>query len=75
MIHHVFGISTEVLVGWAVVLFVPMIIVTLLLVNWIQNRQLKQGQAAIMWRLGMGKAPRQRRRRGNVVQGPWENSG
>jgi uncharacterized membrane protein len=58
--HQWFGITTETLVGWLIVLFVPGIVVTLLLVIAIQQWQMKRGQAYIAWRLGMGPAPQQR---------------
>jgi hypothetical protein len=59
VIHHLFGISTQTLVGWLFLAFIPAIIVTLLLVIAIQQRQLKQGQDFIAYRLG-APAPRQR---------------
>lgn len=57
MIHHLFGISTTTLLGWMIVLFVPAIIITLLLVIAIQQRQLKQGVNWIGWRVGAPAPP------------------
>jgi uncharacterized membrane protein len=57
--HQWFGITTETLVGWLIVLFVPGVVVTLLLVIAIQQWQMKRGIAWLAWRQG-APAPRQR---------------
>lgn len=71
MFQTLFGIPAEVVFGWVFALAPWGVIAALLLVITVQQWQIKRGQAYIAYHLGYGAAPRQRRRRGNVVEGPW----
>jgi hypothetical protein len=57
--HQWFGITTETLVGWLIVLFVPGVVGTLLRFIAIQQCQMTRGSAWRGWRQG-APAPRQR---------------
>lgn len=63
------GVSTETMIGWAMVLAVPALIVVLLLVVLDRLRQVKRHLAAntrmLMDQQGRGK----------VIRGPWRKSG
>lgn len=52
--HEWLGISTQTLVGWAAVGFLPVVFVTLQLVNVVQNRRIMRG---IEYLVGQKLAP------------------
>lgn len=70
MPHEWFGISTETLIGWAILLAVPAVFFVMLLVIMDRQKQLRRGQAWMNRRLDDLEP-----KRGRVVKGPWERSG
>jgi hypothetical protein len=72
MPHEWFGISTSTLLGWGIVGAFPTLLVVMLYVIIDRQNQLRRGQAQMSRQLEDLTPPR---RRGRVVQGPWEGSG
>jgi hypothetical protein len=58
MPHQWFGVTTADLVGWAIVLFLPVLFLVLQIVILDRQRQLKKDLAWIAWRLGAPKVER-----------------
>ena len=63
------GVSTETMIGWAMLLAVPALIVVLLLVVLDRMGQLKRHMAANTRML------MEQQDRGKVIPGPWRKSG